>query len=376
MLLLPRTPPLTDRMKKTDGLSVILVDMQQARGIGLTIRPIRTLMNHVTTEVFFDHLRAPAEDLIGDEGKGFCYIRTGMNAERILIAAEVVGDAKWFIDRATAYARERVVPGRPIGHNQGIQFPIARAYTNMRAAKLMVREALRQYDDGANPGPEANMARTLAADASFEAANMCFQTHGGRCGCAGDQDRTRGGGQTARHYDATVQGTSAYFAWLNRGKESAVLHLKAAKYMVVFLAMLSHADVLVQNLIPGAMARVGPDPVSAAARFSRLIVANIGGYGQDTANAGMRAYDILVQAESGIAGVNGTPDEACKIGVSAADINTGLTADARVLEALLSRSITGRGRQVDVAMFDVMADRMAVPLLHYEQAARQTCSTG
>jgi len=179
MLLLARTTPLGDGMKKTDGLSVILVDMRAARGNGLTIRPIRTMMNHATTEVFFDNLRVPAENLIGQEGKGFRYILTGMNAERILIAAECVGDAKWFIERATAYARDRVVFGRPIGQNQGIQFPIAKAYANMRAAELMVREALRLYDAGSNPGAEANMAKMLAADASFEAANACIQTHGG-----------------------------------------------------------------------------------------------------------------------------------------------------------------------------------------------------
>jgi len=179
MLLLARTAPLREGMKKTDGLSVLLIDMAAARDNGLTIRPIRTMMNHATTEVFFDNLWVPAENLIGEEGKGFRYILTGMNAERILIAAECVGDAKWFLDRATAYARERVVFGRPIGQNQGIQFPIAKAYANMRAAELMVREALQLYDNGANPGPEANMAKMLAADASFEAANVCIQTHGG-----------------------------------------------------------------------------------------------------------------------------------------------------------------------------------------------------
>ena len=179
MLLLARTTPLREGMKKTDGLSVLLIDMAAARDNGLTIRPIRTMMNHATTEVFFDNLWVPAENLIGEEGKGFRYILTGMNAERILIAAECVGDAKWFLDRATAYARERVVFGRPIGQNQGIQFPIAKAYANMRAAELMVREALQLYDNGANPGPEANMAKMLAADASFEAANVCIQTYGG-----------------------------------------------------------------------------------------------------------------------------------------------------------------------------------------------------
>lgn len=179
MLLLARTTPLVAGMKKTAGLSVILVDMREARGNGLTIRPIRTMMNHATTEVFFDNLRVPAANLIGEEGKGFKYILTGMNAERILIAAECVGDAKWFIEKATGYAKDREVFGRPIGQNQGVQFPIAKAYANMRAAELMVKEALRLYEAGGNAGAEANMAKMLAADASFEAANTCIQTHGG-----------------------------------------------------------------------------------------------------------------------------------------------------------------------------------------------------
>ncbi|QND63184.1 acyl-CoA/acyl-ACP dehydrogenase [Mesorhizobium loti] len=179
MLLLARTTPLTDGMKKTDGLSVLIVDMREAVGNGLTIRPIRTMMNHATTEVFFDDLRVPAENLIGEEGKGFRYILSGMNAERILISAECVGDAKWFIEKASTYAKERHVFGRAIGQNQGIQFPIARAYANMRAAELMVREALTLYEAGKNPGAEANMAKMLAADASNEAANVCIQTHGG-----------------------------------------------------------------------------------------------------------------------------------------------------------------------------------------------------
>jgi itaconate CoA-transferase len=186
----------------------------------------------------------------------------------------------------------------------------------------------------------------------------------------------REGGETARHYDATVHGTSAYFAWLNRGKESAVLDLKATQDMALFEAMLERADVLVQNLIPGALARMGLDAQAMTARFPRLIVVNIGGYGLDTAYAGMRAYDMLVQAESGIAGVTGTPDEACKIGVSAADIATGMTAYSAVLEALIARGNTGRGQHVDVAMFDVMADWMSVPLLHLEQAGRTTLRHG
>ena len=179
MILLVRTTPLTEDMKKTAGLSVLLVDLREAAGNGLTIRPIRTLMNHSTTEVFFDNLRVPASNLIGEEGKGFRYILSGMNAERILIAAECIGDAKWLIDKSVVYASDRNVFGRAIGQNQGVQFPIAKAYANMRAAELMVKEALRVYEAGDNPGAEANMAKMLAADASNEAANAAVQTHGG-----------------------------------------------------------------------------------------------------------------------------------------------------------------------------------------------------
>ena len=179
MILLARTTPPQDDMKKTHGLSVLLVDMRDAIGNGLTIRPIRTMMNHATTEVFFDKLRVPVENLIGEEGKGFRYILSGMNAERILIASECIGDAKWLIEKAVNYANDRIVFGRPIGQNQGVQFPIAKAYTNMRAADLMVAEALRLYEAGENPGTEANMAKMLAADASNEAANVAVQTHGG-----------------------------------------------------------------------------------------------------------------------------------------------------------------------------------------------------
>ena len=179
MLLLARTTPREEVAKRTDGLSVFILDMRAAREAGLTIRPIRTMMNHSTTEVFFDNVAVPAENLVGEEGKGFRYILSGMNAERILIAAECVGDAKWFIEKARTYARERVVFGRPIGQNQGIQFPIAKAYASMRAAELMVKEATRRYEAGLDCGAEANMAKMLAADASFEAANACIQTHGG-----------------------------------------------------------------------------------------------------------------------------------------------------------------------------------------------------
>jgi acyl-CoA dehydrogenase len=212
MLLLARTTPADQVKKRTDGLSVFLVDMRTALGNGLTIRPIRTMMNHATTEVFFDDLRVPAENLIGEEGRGFRYILSGMNAERILIAAECIGDAKWFVERATSYSKERVVFGRPIGQNQGVQFPIARAYANMRAAELMVREALRLYEAGQNPGAEANMAKMLAADASFEAANVCVQTHGG-FGFAEEYDIERKFRET-RLYQVAPISTNLILAYL------------------------------------------------------------------------------------------------------------------------------------------------------------------
>jgi acyl-CoA dehydrogenase len=179
MLLLARTTPKEQAAKRTDGLSVFLLDMREARTAGLTIQPIRTMMNHATTQVFFDNVRVPAENLIGEEGRGFRYILSGMNAERILIGAECVGDAKWFIDKATAYARERVVFGRPIGQNQGVQFPIAKAYAQMRAAELMVQRAAALFEHGKDCGAEANMAKMLAAEASWAAAECCLQTHGG-----------------------------------------------------------------------------------------------------------------------------------------------------------------------------------------------------
>jgi len=179
MLLLARTTPRSEASKRTDGISVFLVDLRQARGRGVTVRPIRTMMNHATTEVFFDNLEVPAGNLVGEEGRGFRYILDGMNAERILIAAECIGDARWFIVKATDYARNRVVFGRPIGQNQGIQFPIARAYAASEAAALMVERAAELYERGQNCGKEANMAKLLAADASWQAADMCIQTHGG-----------------------------------------------------------------------------------------------------------------------------------------------------------------------------------------------------
>jgi alkylation response protein AidB-like acyl-CoA dehydrogenase len=190
MLLLARTTPRDKVAKRTDGLSIFILDMREARTKGLTIRPIRTMMNHSTTEVFFDNVEVPAENLIGEEGKGFSYVLSGMNAERILIAAECVGDAKWFIARATAYAKERVLFERPIGQNQGVQFPIARAYAQMRAAELMTQQAATLFESGKDCGAEANMAKLLAAEASWAAAEACVQTHGG-FGCAEEYDVER-----------------------------------------------------------------------------------------------------------------------------------------------------------------------------------------
>jgi acyl-CoA dehydrogenase len=180
MILLARTTPRDQAASRTDGLSVFIVDMKEALAAGsLTIRPIDTMMNHATTELFFDNMRVPAANLIGEEGKGFRYILSGMNAERLLIAAECIGDAKFFIERASNYAKERVLFGRPIGQNQGVQFPIARAYAQMRAAELMVHDGIAKYEAGENVGAEANMAKMLAAEASWAAGEAAIQTHGG-----------------------------------------------------------------------------------------------------------------------------------------------------------------------------------------------------
>jgi acyl-CoA dehydrogenase len=179
MLLVARTTPLEQVSKRTEGLSVLLVDLKHAAGHGLTIRPIRTMMNHATTEVFFDDVEVPAENLIGEEGRGFRYLLDGLNAERILIASECIGDGRWFLERACRYAKERVVFGRPIGQNQGVQFPLARAYANVEAAALMVAQAAHLFDSQQPCGPQANMAKLLAADASWESANAALQTHGG-----------------------------------------------------------------------------------------------------------------------------------------------------------------------------------------------------
>ncbi len=179
MLLLARTTPREQARSRTQGLSTFIVDMREAVGHGMTIRPIRTMMNHNSTEIFFDNVVVPAKNLVGEEGQGFRYILDGMNAERLLIAAECIGDAKWFTRRSVAYAQDRRVFNRPIGQNQGVQFPIARAYAQMRAAELLVHEGCRKFEAGLPCGEEANMAKMLAAEASWAAGEACIQTHGG-----------------------------------------------------------------------------------------------------------------------------------------------------------------------------------------------------
>jgi acyl-CoA dehydrogenase len=219
MLLIARTTPRAAARTRTQGLSVFLIDMRLAQGASMSVNPIRTMMNHGTTEIFFDDLRVAAENLIGEEGEGFRYILAGMNAERILIAAECIGDAKWFIEKASAYAKERRVFDRPIGQNQGVQFPIARAYAQMRAAELMVREAASRYQSGEECGAEANMAKLLAAEASWAAAEACVQTHGG-FGFAEDFDIERKFRET-RLYQVAPISTNLILSYL----AEHVLHL-------------------------------------------------------------------------------------------------------------------------------------------------------
>ncbi|WP_321874294.1 acyl-CoA dehydrogenase family protein [Burkholderia ubonensis] len=179
MILLARTTPLSDVKKKSEGMSIFIVDLHHAIGNGMTVRPIPNMVNHETNELFFDNLDIPAENLIGEEGQGFRYILDGLNAERTLIAAECIGDGYWFVDKVSQYVKDRVVFGRPIGQNQGVQFPIARAFVNVEAASLMRFEAARRFDAREPCGAQANMAKLLAADASWEAANACLQFHGG-----------------------------------------------------------------------------------------------------------------------------------------------------------------------------------------------------
>jgi acyl-CoA dehydrogenase len=212
MLLLARTTPRDEVRRRTEGLSVFLVDLRTARGRGLEIRPIRTMLNHATTEIFMDGLEIAADALIGEAGRGFRYILDGMNAERILIAAECIGDARWFIAKATAYARERVVFGRPIGTNQGVQFPIARSYAQMRAAALMVADAIARYDRNEPCGAKANMAKLLASEASWAAGEACLQTHGG-FGFAEEYDVERKYRET-RLYQVAPISTNLILAYL------------------------------------------------------------------------------------------------------------------------------------------------------------------
>ena len=212
MILLARTSAKEDVTKRSDGLSVFIVDMREAAGNCMTIRPIETMMNHATTEIYFDGLRVPAANLIGEEGQGFRYILSGMNAERLLIAAECIGDAKYFIEKATAYAKQRVVFDRPIGQNQGVQFPIARAYAQMRAAALMVRDGLAKYDTGEACGEEANIAKMLASEASWAAGEACMQTHGG-FGFAVDYDIERKWRET-RLYQVAPISTNMILSYL------------------------------------------------------------------------------------------------------------------------------------------------------------------
>jgi acyl-CoA dehydrogenase len=214
MLLLARTTPLDQVQRKSDGLSVFIVDLKQSIGRGLTVKPIRNMMNHQTNELFFDNLEVPAENLIGEEGKGFRYILDGMNAERILIAAECIGDGNWFVDKAVNYSKERVVFDRPIGQNQGIQFPIARAHVNVQAADLMRYRACALFDAGRPCGAEANMAKLLAADASWEAGNVCIQTHGG-FGFAAEYDIERKFRET-RLYQVAPISTNLILAYVGQ----------------------------------------------------------------------------------------------------------------------------------------------------------------
>jgi len=215
MLLLARSTPADRVEKRTEGLSTFLVDMKRAVADGtMTIRPIRTLMNHATTEIFLDRVVVPDEDLVGEEGRGFRYILDGMNAERVLIAAECIGDGRWFVERATAYAGERVVFGKPIGANQGVQFPIARADAQIEAADLVRYKAAWLYEEGLPCGPEANMAKLLAADASWAAANACLDTHGG-FGFAEEYDIERKFRET-RLYQVAPVSTNLILAYIGQ----------------------------------------------------------------------------------------------------------------------------------------------------------------
>jgi len=212
MILLARTTPVADVKKKSEGMSIFIVDLREAIGHGLTVQPILNMVNHETNELFFDNLEIPAENLIGEEGQGFKYILDGLNAERTLIAAECIGDGYWFIDKVSQYVKDRVVFGRPIGQNQGVQFPIARAYVNVEAANLMRFKACELFDSHKHCGAQANMAKLLAADASWEAANACLQFHGG-FGFAAEYDVERKFRET-RLYQVAPISTNLIFSYV------------------------------------------------------------------------------------------------------------------------------------------------------------------
>ncbi len=212
MILLARTTPIDEVKRRTDGMSIFLVDLRRALGHGLTLRPIDNMVNHETSEAFFEDLELPAEDLIGEEGQGFTHILDGLNAERALIAAECIGDGRWFVDKATRYANERVVFDRPIGRNQGVQFPIAQAHIEVEAADLMRWRACELFDEGKPCGAEANMAKYLAAKASWEAAEVCLQTHGG-FGFAAEYDVERKFRET-RLYQVAPVSTNLILAYV------------------------------------------------------------------------------------------------------------------------------------------------------------------
>ncbi len=212
MILLARTTPLSEVKKKSEGMSIFMVDLREAEKSGMTVRPIANMVNHETNELFFENLEIPAENLIGEEGKGFKYILDGLNAERTLIAAECIGDGYWFIDRVTQYVKERTVFGRPIGQNQGVQFPIADAYMEVEAANLMRYKACELFDRGEACGAEANMAKYLAAKASWEAANACLQFHGG-FGFAHEYDVERKFRET-RLYQVAPISTNLIYAYI------------------------------------------------------------------------------------------------------------------------------------------------------------------
>ena len=418
MLLLARTTPKDEAKKRTDGLSVFLVDMREAKNHGLEIRPIRTMMNHSTTEVFFTDMKVPAENLIGEEGKGFRYILSGMNAERILISAESIGDAKWFIAKATAYAKERVgvrpadrpEPRHPVSDRKSLcgdarrridgegSDPQIRGRPRLRRGsqhgqdaggrcglgrgqclradlwRLCLRGGIRHRAqvprdpalpggadlDQSDPvvrrraraGHAALLLRTnmlplegiiVIAVEQAVAAPFCSS----RLADAGAHviKIERPEGDFARGYDAAAKGQSSYFVWLNRGKESVVIDLATKEGRAQLEPLIAGADVLLQNLKPGSMDKLGFSLRAPAKDYPALICCTISGYGDDGPYADRKAYDLLIQAESGLASITGGPEGPSRVGVSVVDIATGATAHAAILEALIARGPQRQGRR-------------------------------